>query len=64
MPKSRYKQVCDECGSENVMADAYAKWDTEDQEWHLVEAFAKGSYCNDCVDETTVKAVKIEEEDK
>jgi hypothetical protein len=44
----RVKMVCCECGSEDVLADAYAEWDAVAQVWELVETFPKGAYCSDC----------------
>jgi len=37
--KPRTKPVCSHCGSDDVLCDAYAQWDTENQEWALVTEF-------------------------
>ena len=44
MPK-KIKKVCSTCGSENVLADAYAQWNVEKQDWELANVFDKNSYC-------------------
>jgi hypothetical protein len=43
----RVAMVCRDCGSENVAADAWAKWDTVEQDWSLGVAFDEG-FCDDC----------------
>ena len=45
---AKFKIVCRHCGSENVLADAYAAWNVDKQEWELVNAFEDGSVCDDC----------------
>jgi hypothetical protein len=42
------KIVCRFCGSENVRGDAWAKWNTEDQEWKLTDADFVHYYCRNC----------------
>ncbi|MES2906700.1 MAG: hypothetical protein V4691_06710 [Pseudomonadota bacterium] len=44
--------VCAECGSDDVLADAYAEWNVDAQKWELQNAFDKGAYCNSCEQET------------
>jgi hypothetical protein len=44
----RVKMVCEICGSDDVLADAYAEWNVETQEWELQNTFDKGSWCNAC----------------
>ncbi len=44
--------VCAECGSEDVLADAYAEWNVAAQKWELQNVFDKGAYCNSCEQQT------------
>jgi hypothetical protein len=52
----RYRQVCATCGSENVLADAYAEWDIENQCWSVQNVMDKGHYCNACDGECRIEA--------
>jgi hypothetical protein len=40
--------VCARCGSDNVAADAAARWNREQQEWKVSNVFDKGHGCDDC----------------
>ena len=42
------KPVCRECGSDDVIADAFAAWDVETQQWKVTQAFEKGGCCEAC----------------
>jgi hypothetical protein len=42
------KPVCQECGSDDVIADAFAYWDAEKQDWQVSQAFEKGGCCEAC----------------
>jgi hypothetical protein len=53
---TRVKMVCGTCGSENVLADAYASWNKKSQEWEVQNTFYKGGYCEDCDGETKVES--------
>lgn len=44
----KIRKVCSECGGVNVLADAFAEWDEEKQEWVLQDVFDKNSFCTDC----------------
>lgn len=48
MPK--IKPVCTECGSDDVLRDAFADWDNEKQDWVLQNTF-DFSFCNNCENE-------------
>ena len=39
--------VCPECGSENVAADAAARWSKESGDWEVSNIFDKGHGCDD-----------------
>lgn len=43
----RIEIACKECGSTDVRRDAWAIWDTENQEWGLGEVFDQG-FCSKC----------------
>lgn len=45
---SKVKMVCEDCGSDDVVADAYASWNVDTQKWEVDSIFDKGSYCNNC----------------
>lgn len=48
--------VCAECGGSNVVADAYAEWNTARQDWDVANRFIKGAYCYGCDGETQLKS--------
>ena len=52
--------VCTECGSNNVMWDAWAKWDEDTQEMYM-ENYYDHTYCNNCDGECSVEEVVIDE---
>lgn len=40
---------CAECGSEELLFDAYAYWDAHEQEFKLANTFPEGDvYCKNC----------------
>ena len=49
----RLKMSCKSCGSENVLRDAWAEWDSETQRWELSSVFDH-AYCDDCDSETKI----------
>jgi hypothetical protein len=51
----RYRQVCATCGSEDVLADAFAEWDVENQCWSVQSVMDKGHYCNACGGECRIE---------
>jgi hypothetical protein len=53
-------KVCSTCGSESVLADAYAEWNKESQKWELLEVFDKGHFCHDCDGDCSIKDVEID----
>lgn len=52
--EKRIRIVCGDCGSENVVMDACAKWDYVLQEWVLA-GFQDNATCNDCGSENTIE---------
>lgn len=47
------KPVCSCCGSEQVLADAWAEWCSETQKWVLYNTF-DNSHCRDCDGECSI----------
>lgn len=43
--------ICETCGSTNIARDAWASWDTANQQWELGVVFDY-AYCHDCDAET------------
>lgn len=54
----KIKMVCEDCGSENVMIDAWAVWDVDLQEWVLGPTFDH-SHCDDCEGDAHIAEVPI-----
>lgn len=44
---AKEKIVCSSCGGENVLADAWARWNVDKQEWELDNTF-DDKFCEDC----------------
>jgi hypothetical protein len=57
--EKRVKLVCSHCGSENVLIDAYAKWDPSTQKFKLLSTFDKGHVCDDCGGPCSIKEVEL-----
>lgn len=58
MSKKKVKIVCRDCGSEDVVRDAWAEWDVENQEWVLQDYF-DAAYCNNCEGECKLEEKEI-----
>lgn len=58
----KLKMICSHCRGENVVADAYAAWNVEEQEWQVESIFTKGAYCDDCQGETRIDVQEVEDE--
>ena len=56
--KTKEKPICTECGSEAVLADAWAEWDAEAQQWVLNNTFDH-KFCAACDGECGVKWVEV-----
>ena len=54
----RIKMVCSKCGGDDVRRDAWAVWDTENQEWALGSVFDFG-HCEPCDGASHLKEVEI-----
>ena len=44
--------VCRDCGSDDLLADAWAQWDEEKQEFVLMDANLGSYWCRQCDGET------------
>ena len=53
--------VCNHCGSDDVLADAYAQWNPEGRCWEVATTFDKGSWCNPCEGEATLEQIPLSE---
>jgi hypothetical protein len=59
----KIRMVCEVCGSDEVMRDAWAVWNEDLQEWELGDIFDHAQ-CDRCEGETRIKEVPIEDEDE
>ena len=50
--------VCRTCGSRHVSRDAWADWDSANQEWVLGAVFDY-AHCHDCDGETNLEEVPL-----
>ena len=51
--------VCKTCGSDDIVKDAWAKWDYSLQQWVLLQAF-DNVWCEKCEGETNLIEVENE----
>lgn len=54
------RMICIHCKGENVLLDAWASWDIENQEW-VLESVYDHAHCHDCEGETTIQETEVEE---
>ena len=54
----RIGYVCSFCGSNAVLMDAWAKWDTETQEWVLHDTMVE-TYCRECDGDARLTEVEL-----
>lgn len=53
--KERVTPVCQTCGSDDVLLDAYVSWDYENQAWEIAsEPCDKNAYCHTCDGQVSV----------
>ena len=50
--------ICRDCGGNNVCRDAWAVWDTDEQDWVLGAVFDDG-HCEDCECEARLEEVEL-----
>ena len=54
----RVGYVCSFCGSSAVLMDAWAVWDTEEQDWKLHDTPTQ-TFCRECDGETCLTEVEL-----
>lgn len=54
----KHKFTCAYCKSDEVLKDAWASWDQDQQDWVLANVFDR-AYCNSCEDETSLVMEEI-----
>jgi len=57
----KLQMCCSECGSKDVLVDAWASWDEVNQEWELSSTFDQ-AFCEDYNSETSIDEIEIEDE--
>lgn len=55
----KIRKICNNCGSANVVTDAWACWDEDAQEWVLDEVF-EYEYCCNCEQDISIANVPLE----
>lgn len=55
MTKTKMIAVCRYCGSDDVLADAFARWNVDGQQWEIGDVYDKGAFCHKCDGETRVE---------
>lgn len=55
----RVNYICPECGSSDVLLDAWAEWDATLQDWVLHDTLTH-AYCRRCDGETRLQEVVLE----
>lgn len=54
---TKTQPVCRQCGSDDVLKDAYACWNVETQEWELLTTFDE-FVCEKCEGPTQVEFIE------
>lgn len=54
----RITYICSMCGSSDVLMDAWAEWDSEQQAWALHDTVTN-SFCQRCHGETCLVEVEL-----
>jgi len=60
MAKKR-KKVCKYCGSDDIVVDAFARWNPDKDMFVLDEVF-EYTYCNQCDGETQIEDIELNED--
>jgi hypothetical protein len=58
MPKRN--MICSQCGSDEVLRDAYASWCIETQQWVLDNVFDY-AHCRTCDEETNIEEIECKD---
>ena len=59
MNETRIDIVCTECGSNDVILSAGVRWDTETQEYEVMNVHDRSHYCADCGNDCDIKEMPI-----
>ena len=51
---------CNICGSEEIVADAWAIWNSDKDEWELYDTYPN-YYCNSCEHECSIIEKEVED---
>lgn len=54
------KIVCSNCGSSDVLRDAWASWNTQTQQWELENVFDE-AWCDNCAGSTSLIEEPLED---
>jgi len=58
MTNAKLQPVCCECGSADIITDAYLEWDMVGQKWATSNAFRYAGFCNHCDQSCQIKMQK------
>lgn len=59
MTDKKTKPVCTKCGSDEVNVDAYARWNTDTQDYEILTTFDKGHSCEQCGGECRIEWINV-----
>jgi len=57
----KYTYICTTCGSDRVLLDAWARWNTDTQQWELSSTF-DSAYCEECQGECRIEQQPINDQ--
>lgn len=63
MTEKKMFLVCRHCGSENLVFDCSAWWDSDKQQWDYGEPYDKSEICNDCGGETRAEELHMTDDE-
>jgi len=46
--------ICPLCNGANIVVAAYAEWDTDTDDWMLIQTFPNDARCNSCGEEVDI----------
>ena len=52
-------KVCGTCGSQNIAADAFARWNATLQQWEVSAIMDDGHCCDDCEEYCSIEEREI-----
>jgi hypothetical protein len=57
--KKKVVFVCNTCGSEEVLIDAWASWSIDNQRWELFNTFDSTAFCAECDGECSISEKQL-----